>query len=93
VDDHQRVKFLQNYIAQVLLAKREGVKVNGYFIWTLLDNFEWAEGYYPKFGIVHVDFKTQQRIVKNSGSWYSQFLKNTLAASRDAWDEAIAKAI
>jgi len=93
VDDYKRVKFLQDYIAQVLLAKREGVKVNGYFIWTLLDNFEWAEGYYPKFGIVHVDFKTQQRIVKNSGSWYSQFLKNTLAASRDIWDEAIAKAI
>ena len=87
IDDYKRVKFLQDYIAQVLLAKREGVKVNGYFIWTLLDNFEWAEGYYPKFGIVHVDFKTQQRIVKNSGRWYSQFLKNTLAASRDIWEE------
>ena len=88
VHDCKRVKFLQDYIAQVLLAKREGVKVNGYFIWTLLDNFEWAEGYYPKFGIVHVDFKTQRRIIKTSGYWYSHFLKNTLAASRETWDIA-----
>ncbi len=87
VDDHQRARFLQDYIAQVLLAKREGVKVNGYFIWTLLDNFEWAEGYYPKFGIVHVDFATQKRIVKTSGRWYSQFLMNTLAASKEIWKE------
>ncbi len=93
VDDPKRVKFLQDYIAQVLLAKREGVNVNGYFIWTLLDNFEWAEGYYPKFGIVHVDFKTQRRIVKNSGNWYSRFLKNTLAASRDSWSAEELKAI
>ncbi len=84
VDDARRVRFLQDYIAQVLLAKREGVKVNGYFIWTLLDNFEWAEGYYPKFGIVNVDFRTQKRIIKDSGSWYSQFLKNTVAASAEA---------
>jgi len=86
VDDYKRVKFLQDYIAQVLLAKREGVKVSGYFVWTLLDNFEWAEGYYPKFGIVYVDFKTQQRIIKTSGKWYSRFLQNTLAASRETRD-------
>lgn len=87
VDDYKRVKFLQDYIAQVLLAKREGVNVNGYFIWTLLDNFEWAEGYYPKFGLVNVDFKTQRRTVKNSGRWYSQFLQNTLSVSKEVWDK------
>lgn len=85
VGDYQRVRFLQDYIAQVLLAKREGVKVNGYFVWTLLDNFEWAEGYYPKFGLVHVDFKTGRRTVKDSGNWYSHFLKNTLSCSRELW--------
>jgi len=74
VDDHQRVQFLQDYIGQVLLAKQEGVKVGGYFVWTLMDNFEWAEGFYPRFGLVYVDFKTQQRIVKKSGHWYSSFL-------------------
>jgi beta-glucosidase len=75
VNDSERVKYLQDYIAQVLKAKQEGVKVNGYFVWTLMDNFEWAEGFYPRFGLVYVDFATQQRIVKNSGKWYSQFLK------------------
>ncbi len=87
IDDFKRVRFLQDYIAQVLLAKREGVKVNGYFVWTLLDNFEWAEGYYPKFGLVNIDFKTQKRTIKNSGRWYSQFLRNTLAASKELWHQ------
>jgi len=81
VNDFERVKYLQDHIAQVLLAKKEGAKVNGYFVWTLMDNFEWAEGFEPRFGLVYVDFKTQQRIIKNSGRWYSQFLKNTVAAS------------
>jgi beta-glucosidase len=81
VNDGERVKYLQDHIAQVLRAKQEGVKVTGYFVWTLMDNFEWAEGFYPRFGLVYVDFSTQQRIVKNSGRWYSQFLKNTVAAS------------
>ncbi len=81
VNDSERVKYLQDYIAQVLLAKKEGVKVNGYFVWTLMDNFEWAEGFYPRFGLVYVDFETQQRVVKNSGRWYSQFLKNIVSVS------------
>jgi beta-glucosidase len=81
VDDCMRVKYLQDHIAQVLAAKQEGVKVNGYFVWTLMDNFEWAEGFYPRFGLVYVDFDTQQRIIKNSGRWYSQFLKDTLVSA------------
>lgn len=87
IDDFKRVKFLQDYIGQVLLAKREGVAVNGYFVWTLLDNFEWAEGYYPKFGLVNVDFETQRRTVKESGRWYSQFLQNTLTVSGESWNK------
>jgi beta-glucosidase len=84
VNDCMRVKYLQDHVAQVLAAKQEGVKVNGYFVWTLMDNFEWAEGFYPRFGLVYVDFATQQRIIKNSGRWYSQFLKDmVVAASAD----------
>ncbi len=75
VDDPQRVAYLQNYLQQVLKAKDEGCKVSGYFIWTLTDNFEWAEGYNPRFGIIYVDFETQQRIVKASGQWYAELLK------------------
>jgi beta-glucosidase len=59
----------------VLRAKQEGVPVEGYFVWTFTDNFEWAMGYHPRFGLVYVDFATQQRIIKSSGYWYKDFLK------------------
>ncbi len=74
VQDEKRVQFYQDYLQQVLRAKEEGINVGGYFVWTLLDNFEWAEGYHPRFGIVHVDFETQQRTVKQSGEWFKAFL-------------------
>lgn len=75
VDDPKRVEYLQNYLQQVLKAKNEGCKVSGYFVWTLTDNFEWAEGYHPRFGLVYVDFDTQQRIIKSSGQWYADLIK------------------
>jgi beta-glucosidase len=74
IHDQKRVQFFQDYLGQVLKAKREGVDIRGYFVWTFLDNFEWAEGYRPRFGLVHVDFKTQQRRVKDSGYWFKNFL-------------------
>jgi len=76
VHDPKRIKYLKDNISQVLRARKEGMNVTGYFVWTFLDNFEWAEGYYPRFGMVYVDFATQKRIVKSSGSWYAGFLKN-----------------
>lgn len=75
VDDTLRLDYLQKAIHQIFRAKNEGVNVNGYFVWTFLDNFEWAEGYEPRFGLVYVDFSSQNRIVKSSGLWYSNFLK------------------
>jgi beta-glucosidase len=75
VHDTRRIDYLKNNIAQLLRAKKEGVNVTGYFVWTFLDNFEWAEGYYPRFGLVYVDFATQKRIVKSSGYWYADFLR------------------
>jgi beta-glucosidase len=74
VHDADRTAYYQEYLAQVLRARREGVPVEGYFCWTFTDNFEWAEGYRPRFGLVYVDFETQQRIVKDSGRWFGQFL-------------------
>ncbi len=74
VQDEKRLRYIKDHITQVLLAKQAGVPVNGYFIWTLMDNFEWAEGYYPKFGLVHINFETQERIIKESGKWYGSFL-------------------
>lgn len=76
VYDPQREQYLKDHIAQVLRAKQDGYKVDGYFVWTLTDNFEWAEGYHPRFGLVYVDFNTQQRIIKSSGHWFQNFLKD-----------------
>ncbi|MEO8770619.1 MAG: GH1 family beta-glucosidase [Ferruginibacter sp.] len=81
VHDEKRKKYLQQYMAQVLRAKQEGVNVKGYFAWSFTDNFEWAEGYKPRFGLVHIDFETQKRIVKASGKWYSSFLKKHINSS------------
>lgn len=76
IKDKERQAYLQSHIAEVLKAKEEGVNVQGYFVWTFTDNFEWAEGYRPRFGLVHVDFDTQKRTVKSSGYWFRQFLSN-----------------
>jgi len=74
IKDTDRLCYIQNYLEQVLNAKSDGFKVDGYFAWTFTDNFEWAEGYHPRFGLVYVDFKDQTRIIKDSGKWYRDFL-------------------
>ncbi|MGK0388126.1 MAG: beta-glucosidase [Maribacter sp.] len=75
VHDLRRIKFFQDYLVQVLRAKKEGMDIRGYYVWTLMDNFEWQEGYVPRFGLVHVDFETQKRTMKDSGLWFKEFLK------------------
>jgi beta-glucosidase len=74
VHDTRRLRYIQDNLAQVLRARQEGVPVDGYLVWTLMDNFEWAEGYRPRFGLVYVDYPTQARIVKDSGRWFQEFL-------------------
>lgn len=74
ITDHMRTSYLQEHIEQVLRAKNEGAKVDGYFVWTWTDNFEWAEGYLPRFGLIYTDFTTQKRVVKESGLWYGTFI-------------------
>lgn len=76
VKDAKRTQFIKDYLKQVLKAKQEGVNVGGYFVWSFMDNFEWAEGNRPRFGLVHVDFETQKRTVKDSGKWFKEFLKS-----------------
>lgn len=75
VKDAKRTQFIKDYLKQVLKAKQEGVNVGGYFVWSFMDNFEWAEGNRPRFGLVHVDFETQKRTMKDSGKWFKEFLK------------------
>ncbi|MCS6981504.1 MAG: GH1 family beta-glucosidase [Flavobacteriales bacterium] len=74
VHDLRRIQYFESYLRQALRAKQEGVPLAGYFVWSLLDNFEWAEGYKPRFGLIYVDYKTQKRIVKDSGLWWKKFL-------------------
>ena len=75
VDDARRVSYLARHLAAARQALSKGVPLQGYFYWSLLDNFEWAEGYTRRFGLVYVDYGTQQRILKASGNWYARFLK------------------
>ena len=76
INDAERTKYIQDHLQQLLKAKEEGVKVDGYFVWSLTDNFEWAEGYHTRFGLIYVDFDTQQRIIKRSGHWFREFLSD-----------------
>ena len=75
VHDPERTAYLEQHFAQAARAIEAGVPLKGYYVWSLLDNFEWAFGYERRFGIVYVDFETQERIVKDSGRWYQSFLK------------------
>lgn len=76
IDDVERRNYLARHLIAVKEAIAEGIPVKGYFAWSLLDNFEWAEGYTRRFGLTHVDFATQQRRLKLSGKWYGAFLNN-----------------
>jgi beta-glucosidase len=71
VDDPRRLTFLRDHVTAVKEAAARGADVRAYFVWSLLDNFEWAWGYTRRFGLVHVDFATQQRTIKRSGRWYA----------------------
>ena len=74
VHDDDRTAYIAQHIAAVSEAMQQGVRMSGYMVWSLLDNFEWASGYEKRFGIVHVDYATQKRTLKNSALWYRRFL-------------------
>jgi beta-glucosidase len=76
VRDYRRIRYLRDHLAQIGRAIDAGVPVDGYFVWSLTDNFEWAYGFTKRFGLVYVDYATQQRIVKDSGRWYAQAIRD-----------------
>nr|CAB3487623.1 unnamed protein product [Digitaria exilis] len=76
-NDTGRVDYIQGYLSFLASAIRKGADVRGYFVWSLLDNFEWSSGYTQRFGLYHVDYKTQKRTPKLSAKWYSEFLKGS----------------
>ncbi|MFF9491426.1 GH1 family beta-glucosidase [Streptomyces flaveolus] len=75
LDDHDRIAYLDAHVRALYRAVEAGVDVRGYFVWSLLDNFEWAEGYARRFGLVHVDFATRTRTPKASYRWYRDLLR------------------
>lgn len=79
VHDPQRIDFLGRYLRAVRRALEDGVPVGGYFYWSILDNFEWTEGYKDRFGLVHVDYRTQRRTPKDSYFWYRDFIAKAVA--------------
>ncbi|XP_006652510.1 beta-glucosidase 16-like isoform X3 [Oryza brachyantha] len=74
INDVERVNYLHDYLSYLSSAIRKGADVRGYFVWSIVDNFEWTFGYTVKFGLYHVDFDTQERIPRMSATWYKDFL-------------------
>jgi len=74
VDDQPRIRYLDAHLRALHEAMTGGVDVRGYLTWSLIDNFEWAEGYNQRFGLVHVDFGTQRRTPKASFGWYRDII-------------------
>jgi beta-glucosidase len=84
VHDPQRIRYLEAHLAQVQRAIQDGAPVSGYFVWSLLDNFEWIYGYSRRFGLVYVDFKTKQRTLKDSARWYRDVIRANGVAAKSA---------
>ena len=76
IHDMKRIRFMQEYLSGVKRAVSEGIPVMGYQYWSLLDNFEWSEGYAPRFGLVYVDYATQKRVLKDSAFAYRKIIES-----------------
>jgi beta-glucosidase len=78
VEDAERISYLSRHLAEVQRAMARGIRVGGYFVWSLMDNFEWALGYSMRFGLVYVDFASQKRIPKASAEWFRGVIQHGL---------------
>lgn len=75
VHDPQRIDFLRRYLREYKKAGKDGVDIRGYFYWSIMDNFEWAQGYLERFGLVYVDYESRKRFIKDSAYWYKEVIK------------------
>lgn len=75
VHDPNRIDFLAKYLKELKKAAGE-IDLRGYFQWSLMDNFEWAKGYFERFGLIYVDYRNQERIWKDSAYWYQNLIRN-----------------
>jgi beta-glucosidase len=84
VHDAQRVDFLSRHLRELHRAISDGVPIEGYFHWSALDNFEWADGYKERFGLIYVDYATGRRIPKDSYHWYARIIASRGRAALEA---------
>lgn len=78
INDTERTHYHVKSLETILNCRREGIPVDGFFAWSLTDNFEWSEGYLPRFGLVYIDYPSQKRILKDSGKWFQKLLNNQI---------------
>jgi beta-glucosidase len=91
VHDDRRIEFLDGYVRAMWEAMNQGVDIRGYFVWSFLDNFEWASGYRPTFGLVKVDFKNQTRLPKDSFYWYRDLIRGNRSVTSPLASNATTK--
>jgi beta-glucosidase len=78
VHDGKRIDYIRKHLKKIAALNREGADIRGYFLWSLIDNFEWGHGYSKRFGIIYLDYKTQDRILKDSALWYKDLIKTRI---------------
>ena len=89
IPDTRRIEWYRQVLAELARAIADGARVRAYHAWSLLDNFQWAEGHTERYGLIHTDFRSQERSVKDSGFWYSRVAaSNRLDVQRSAAGEA-----
>jgi beta-glucosidase len=74
ISDDERIEYFKVHLQQILKAKKEGIDLSGYFVWSLTDNFEWEKGLRPRFGLIYVNYNTLERYIKKSGLWFRELL-------------------
>jgi len=85
VADELRTEYLRTHLVAVQRAMQVGVPMAGYFAWSLMDNFEWSEGYKQRFGLVWVNYETQERILKDSAKWYKAVIRREWVLEEKGW--------
>jgi len=78
IHDVERIEYIREHLVRVADLNEKGANIRGYYAWSLMDNFEWAKGYQKRFGIVYIDYKTQERILKDSAIWYKDLIKKRI---------------
>ncbi|MDD5622183.1 MAG: family 1 glycosylhydrolase, partial [Actinomycetota bacterium] len=78
IHDNKRIDYLKRHLSKVADLNSRGADIRGYFLWSLIDNFEWGHGYSKRFGIIYINYETQKRILKDSAMWYRDLIRTRI---------------